>query len=430
MVDGSQIAATVRQALGAPYQWGGESMSGFDCSGLVWWAFHQAGIDLPRTSYEQINIGYSVPVNKLHAGDLVFFDTDRKKAGPDHVGIYIGGGKFIHASRPGQPVKVSSLSDSYYMDRLMGSRRVPGVSGGGAVALDGTDVATPHLDATELAETYGMSYAFFKSQPELFKLLKQATSSQWDGKQFTAHLKETKWWRENSATARQLQVLAKTDPATYKAQLSAQRAALEIAAVKAGAILTPKQLDKAAHDSLAYGWNEEQVQQFLGSYIQFSKDHTLGGMAGAAAKEITATAQANGIRISDQTVKNYAAYVVKGVASMQQVQDQLRMQAMGAYPAFADQIKAGASMQDIAQPYIQAMASELDLPDTEINMFTPQIKAALGRKDADGNPSPMSLTDFQQMLRSDKRWSQRPETANKALAVGRQVLSDMGLVPR
>lgn len=428
MPDGSQIAGTARKALGVPYIWGGQSMSGFDCSGLVVWAFQQAGIDLPRTTYEQINIGYSVPVNKLHAGDLVFFDTDRSKAGPDHVGIYLGGGKFIHAPRPGQGVKISSLSDSYYMNRLMGSRRIPGVTGGGAVSMDGTTVATPHLDSTELAERYGMSYAFFKSQPELFKLLKQATSKQWTADQFSAHLKNTKWWRTNSSTARQVQVLSKTDPATYKAQLSAQRAALEIAAVKMGAILTPKQLDKAAKDSLSYGWNEDQVQQFLGSYIQFSKDHTLGGMAGTAAKEITATAFANGIRMSDQTVKNYAQYVVKGVASMQQVQDQIRMQALGAYPGFADQIKAGASMQDLAQPYIQAMASELGVPDTQLNMFTPQIKQAMGRRDAQGNPAPMSLTDFQTMLRGDQRWGQRPETANKALAVGRQVLADMGLV--
>lgn len=428
MVDGGQIADTVRQALGVKYAWGGQSMSGFDCSGLVWWTFNQYGIQLPRTTHDQINIGYSVPVAKLHAGDLVFFDTDAKKTGPDHVGIYLGGGKFIHASRPGQPVKISSLGDSYYMNRLMGARRVPGVTGGGAVSMDGLNVATPHLDSTELAETYGMSYAFFKSQPELMKLLKQATGDQWTATQFTAHLKNTKWWRTHSATARQMQMLAKTDPATYKAQLSAQRAALQIAAVKAGAILTAKQLDKAARDSLAYGWNDAQVQQFLGSYIQFTKDHTLGGMAGTAAKQIRATAQANGVRMGEQTVKNYAQYVIKGVASMEQVQDQIKAQAIGAYPGFADQLKAGANMQDVAEPYIQAMAQILGVPDTSLTMFTPEIKRAMGRKDANGNPAPMSITDFERMLRGDKRWSQQPEAENKALAVGRQVLSDMGLV--
>lgn len=428
MATGDAIAETVRQALGVQYVWGGQSMSGFDCSGLVYWTYAQYGIQLPRVTYEQINVGYNVPVNKLYAGDLVFFDTDRSKGGPDHVGIYLGGGKFIHAARPGQPVKISSMTDSYYMNRFMGGRRIPGVEGGGAAAVGELGVAQPHLDAPELAERYGMSYAFFNSQPELMKLLKEATAEQWDDKRFAAHLKNTKWWRENSKTAREFQVLSKTDPATAKAQLSAQRTMLQQAAVKMGATLTAKQLDKAARDSLAYGWNEAQIQQFLGSYIKFTKEHTLGGMAGTAAKEITGMAYANGVQLGEQAVKNYAQYVVKGVSTMQEVENHIRSQALGAYPAFADQIDAGASMRDVAQPYIQMMASELGIPDTDIDMFNPRIRDAMSRKDDKGAPAPLSLTDFQQLLRDDPRWKKQTGTANQAMAIGRQVLADLGLV--
>lgn len=428
MPTGGAIAETVRQALGSPYVWGGQSKSGFDCSGLVYWTYAQYGIQLPRVTYEQINVGYNVPVNKLYAGDLVFFDTDRSKGGPDHVGIYIGGGKFVHASRPGQPVKISSMSDSYYMNRFMGGRRIPGVEGGGAAAVGELGVAQPKLDSHELAERYGMSYAFFKSQPELMKLLKEATAGQWTSDRFAGAVKNTKWWRENSKTAREFQILSKTDPATAKAQLSAQRAMLQQAAVKMGAILSAKQLDKAARDSLAFGWNEAMIQSFLGSYIKFTKDHTLGGMAGTAAQEITGLAYANGVRLSEQAVKNYAQYVVKGVSSMQDVENHIKAQATGAYPAFADQINAGASMRDVAQPYIQMMASELGLPDTDIDMHNPVIKRAMGRKDDKGAPAPMSLTDFQQMLRDDPRWRKTTGTANQALTVGRQVLKDMGLI--
>ncbi|MFG3718208.1 C40 family peptidase [Streptomyces massasporeus] len=123
MARGEDIVGTLRSALGVQYQWGGTSMSGFDCSGLVYWAFRQHGIELPRVTYNQINVGASVPPNKLRPGDLVFFDTDRKRTGPDHVGVYVGGGKFIHAARTGQPVKISSLAEGYYMDRWMGGRR-------------------------------------------------------------------------------------------------------------------------------------------------------------------------------------------------------------------------------------------------------------------------------------------------------------------
>src|SRR5690606_12133977 len=128
--------------------------------------------------------GASVPVNKLRPGDLVFFDTDRSRKGPDHVGVYIGGGKFIHSARTGQPVKISSLADGYYMDRWMGGRRVSGVSASPSSGGGFAEEVAPRLDAHELAETYGMSYSFFKSQPELWKILNQAVEKQWSPEKF------------------------------------------------------------------------------------------------------------------------------------------------------------------------------------------------------------------------------------------------------
>ena len=132
MARGEDIVALARKYLGVKYVWGGSTPDGFDCSGLVQYVFGKNGISVPRVTYNQINVGSSVQPNKLRPGDLVFFDTDRKKAGPDHVGIYIGGGKFIHAPRPGQGVKISSLSESFYMDRWMGGRRISGVSASAA----------------------------------------------------------------------------------------------------------------------------------------------------------------------------------------------------------------------------------------------------------------------------------------------------------
>jgi cell wall-associated NlpC family hydrolase len=95
------------------------------------------GIQLPRVTYNQIQVGASVPTDKLQPGDLVFFDTEPKK-GADHVGIYIGGGKFIHAPHTGDVVKISSLSDSYYMNRLMATRRISGVAGASMPTADGS----------------------------------------------------------------------------------------------------------------------------------------------------------------------------------------------------------------------------------------------------------------------------------------------------
>jgi peptidoglycan DL-endopeptidase CwlO len=104
--------------LNTAYVWGGSAPGGFDCSGLVMWAYAQVGVSLPHSSYAQY--GYGVPVSRdqLQPGDLVFFD------GLGHVGIYIGGGQFVHAPHTGDVVKISSLDESWYSATFVGARRI------------------------------------------------------------------------------------------------------------------------------------------------------------------------------------------------------------------------------------------------------------------------------------------------------------------
>jgi hypothetical protein len=285
----------------------------------------------------------------------------------------------------------------------------------------------PRLDAHELAETYGMSYAFFKSVPELWKQLNGAVEGQWSPTRFQAEVKNTKWWKDNSATARQAQVLEKTDPATYKATMEAARVSARDMAVKTGAILSQKNVDKLAKNMVTFAWNEAQVGNFLGQYVQFGAKHTMGGMAGQAEAEIKKQAYNLGVSVTDQSVLNNAQYLVRGLTSMEKIQGSMKEQAAGLYPAFADQIKAGASVQDLAEPYRQVLAGELGLNEEDINAFTPKIKAALNRVGPDGKPAPMDLDTFTEQVRSDPSWAKTPQTADKVLNIGKQVLTDMGL---
>ncbi|WAP56622.1 C40 family peptidase [Streptomyces sp. S465] len=112
---GSPIPATGRAALavsyayaalGKPYVWGATGPHGYDCSGLTQAAWRAAGVSLPRTTYTQISAGRRVQRDQLAPGDLVFFYS-----GISHVGIYIGGGRMIHAPHPGAPVRMASVSD-------------------------------------------------------------------------------------------------------------------------------------------------------------------------------------------------------------------------------------------------------------------------------------------------------------------------------
>lgn len=431
MASGDDIVKTARNALGTPYVWGGNSLSnGIDCSGLVQQVYKKYGISLPRVTYDQINVGSSVGRSKLRPGDLVFFDTDRNRRGPDHVGIYMGGGRFIHAPKPGDRVKISSLGDSYYADRWMGGRRVSGVSAGNMGGGGWDEPAAPpprRLGKGELAETYGMSVAFFNSQPELKKLLGKAVDGQWTGGKFQAELKNTKWWKKNSSSSRKAQVLKSGDPATYKATMEAARVQARQMAVEMGAILSDSKVEQLAKNIVHFEWNEAQIGNFLGKYVGFFKNGVLGGLAAQAEKEIERQAYDLGVQVTDQSILNNAQYLVRGLTTMQKIQGDLRGQAAGLYPGFAEQIKAGASMNEIAEPYRQAMAEELGIPDTDITMFTPQVKDALNHVDAKGVPSAQPLRDFTRQLRNDPRWGKTDNATNQVFQVGRQVLGIMGM---
>jgi cell wall-associated NlpC family hydrolase len=114
----SGAAGVALSYIGTPYVWAGSSPGGFDCSGLVMYAYSKMGVSLPHSSYAQWNVGTAVPKDQLQAGDIVFFD------GLGHEGIYIGNGQFVHAPHTGDVVKVSNLDSGSYAYSYVGARRV------------------------------------------------------------------------------------------------------------------------------------------------------------------------------------------------------------------------------------------------------------------------------------------------------------------
>jgi cell wall-associated NlpC family hydrolase len=103
--------------LGVPYRYGGTSPGGFDCSGLVQFSYRQAGIQLPRTARQQYESAFPVALGMAQPGDLLFFRLNARVV--SHVGIYLGDGRFIHATSEGKNVRVSSLDNSYWHRRLV-----------------------------------------------------------------------------------------------------------------------------------------------------------------------------------------------------------------------------------------------------------------------------------------------------------------------
>lgn len=132
----SKMDKVIDDVLGTKYRTGGTTTSGFDCSGFTMYVYKHLGINLPHQSGSQFSMGTSVSRSDLRAGDLVFFNTSG--AGISHVGIYMGDGKFAHASTS-RGVVVSSLSESYYVDRYVGAKRVMSTDTYESTAIDSPD---------------------------------------------------------------------------------------------------------------------------------------------------------------------------------------------------------------------------------------------------------------------------------------------------
>jgi cell wall-associated NlpC family hydrolase len=128
----SAVVATALAAMGTPYRWGGSDENGFDCSGLIQYAYALQGVELPRRSVDQAKAGYEVEpsLERLLPGDILTFAGDPSRAERvTHVGLYLGEGRFIHSASGGVQVSTLSPSDnaaSWWYDRWVGVRRVVG----------------------------------------------------------------------------------------------------------------------------------------------------------------------------------------------------------------------------------------------------------------------------------------------------------------
>jgi len=123
--DQERLARVVKKYLGIPYQWGGTTRAGMDCSAMARAIYREAyGLELPRTSGQMYHLGTSVPRRRdLRPGDLVFFRIADDGSGVSHVGVYLGNGQFAHASASRGGV-VDGLHDPYFRGRYAGGRRL------------------------------------------------------------------------------------------------------------------------------------------------------------------------------------------------------------------------------------------------------------------------------------------------------------------
>jgi hypothetical protein len=147
---GQKLAARAQKYVGMPYVWGGQGVTGFDCSGFVGYLYRQIGYNLPRVSRQQALIGLAVGVGALAPGDLLFFAEQPGHSRITHVAMSLGGSRFIHAALGRGSVSYDHLGEHYYASRLVAARRLLALPPGNYATVEG--LAPAHLAATTPAQ--------------------------------------------------------------------------------------------------------------------------------------------------------------------------------------------------------------------------------------------------------------------------------------
>lgn len=305
-----------------------------------------------------------------------------------------------------------------------------GASGGGVTTSSGESYSSPEQDglsARELAEESGWSYSFLKTQPELWKLFKQAVAGGWSPARFVSAMRDTKWFQSNSDTMRQAEVLRKTDPETWDQRVDNQVVKIMDAAAAMGAQLTLAEAKHIASQTLRFGFEAGDWNNILSDYVTRKKGSFVG-QAGVNEDQLREYAKSMGVNVSSEYVKKVVQGMARGAMTFEEAQDRVDRWAMSAFPTLRDDIKQGLTVQEAADPYIQTMAGLLEINPSEIDLFTPKIRKALMSRDADNKPAMKTLWEFEQDVRKDDRYQYTKQARDTVDEIGSSILGDWGFI--
>lgn len=304
-------------------------------------------------------------------------------------------------------------------------------SAGGSYTVAST---TPSIDKYTLMEQYGLTAAMINSNKEIKALFNKAVSQSWDADLFTAKLKNTKWWRTTSDSARKYFMLKTGDPATYKQKYSENMFKLNQLAVQVGLgnqIIKGKAstaLNKAIGYAMRDDWDDARIKAYFGSMVSMHGGQ-MWGEAGEAYDQLFSLAYNNGLSFSSSWYQGKVRGVVAGKDTLEALQAGMRSQAAAKYSAFADQIKAGQSAMDLAQPYISSVANILELPSTDVDLTNKWVAKAMTSKQGPGGPGTQyPLWKFENDLRADPLWRKTNNARESMFSIAHTVAQNFGMV--
>lgn len=300
-----------------------------------------------------------------------------------------------------------------YMQGGLKGGTVPGGGGGGTGGK-------PHTaDDYSGVDSLG---SLLDSVPELRKLVDKAVKGDWSMEKFQNSIEDSKWWKSHSATARSVITQRANDPASYSRSIQNVKNTLNSMTSRLGMKLSASQLAGIANTALLTG--NDSNQDWLTHQISAKNDYThlksLGSLTGqmaSTAQQLRELAYSYGHRWDPSLTARYAQNVLDGTGTVEQYKQRLERWAVSAFPGLGDQIRGGATLKELGDPYVQSMAQVLEMNPESLSVFTPQIrKALMGASAKPGEvPSTTPLWQFENQLRTDPRW-QYTDNAHASMA--------------
>lgn len=285
------------------------------------------------------------------------------------------------------------------------------------------------INKDEIEQEYGLSYALFQAFPELKQLLTKAVGAGWDANRFQVELRQTDWFKKHSDIWRQNTALKFSDPTTYRERLGNSLTMVQNLSAAFGGSFTPEGMKRLAERALLFGMSDDQIRDVIANHIKPSATGHFGGQLSSIEQQLRATALQNGVRLGDTQFTNWMKQIVRGNASQDQFETFIRDTAAQTFGAYGEQIKGGMNMADLATPYMNSMAQILEINPASLDMFDPTIRRAMAglRDQKTGVVNPMSITDFEDSLRQDKRWQYTKNAKDSATEWTRALSKMWGL---
>lgn len=312
-----------------------------------------------------------------------------------------------------------------------------GTSGGGSSGGGGGGGGGPRpesekeLSLGELAAQYGYAAAFFKSDPELQKLIKQAVKEQWSTSKFQAKFQASRWYRKHNASTRTWLELEARDPKEAANRIAEQTRTIRNQANQMGVSLSRGRAKKMAREALMMGWNPQLITDAIVSEFEYDPGET-AGQAATMETFIKSTAGDYGVRVSDSRVGNWLTRTLRGDFTEDSIVDMVTDMARSRYPGLTEFLDQGKTVADVAEPYRESYSRLLEVPFETVDLFDPMLQKALqgtrGPQAKEAEPPQIqTLYDFERNVRKDNRWQYTNNARNAAVDSTIGILRDWGL---